>query len=317
MVKRSGGGRGLLGGIEAGGTKFVCATGTGPDELRAEARFPTTTPDETIGRAIEFFRREASAEPLAAVGIASFGPIDLDLGSSTWGHITSTPKPGWARTDLAGPVARALAVPVGFDTDVNGAALGEHRWGAARGLDSFVYLTVGTGIGGGAMIRGRLLHGLVHPEMGHLLIARRADDDYPGRCPFHGSCLEGLACGPAIEERWGAGAEELEPDHPAWELEAHYLALGLANLVGALSPRRFVLGGGVMEQRQLFPLVRRKLAELLNGYVRAAEIMDENEEFIQAPGLGRRSGVLGAIALAERAAAAQMAAYSPSTLKPE
>ena len=297
----------LFGGVEAGGTKFVCAVGTGPDDLRAETRFPTTTPDETIARTVQFLRRAAGDDTLAAVGVASFGPVDLDPRSSTWGRITTTPKPGWAGTDLAGTIGRTLGVPVGFDTDVNGAALGEHRWGAARGLDSFVYLTVGTGIGGGALIGGRPLHGLVHPEMGHLLIARRAGDDYAGRCPYHGTCLEGLASGPAIEERWGAKAESLDPDHPAWELEAHYLALGLANLVCALSPERIILGGGVMERRQLFPLVRRKLGELLNEYVRAPAITRENEEFIQPPGLGRRSGVLGAIALAERAVRAAAA----------
>ena len=293
----------LLGGVEAGGTKFVCAVGTGPDDLRAEGRFPTTTPDETIARTIDFFRRAAGDDSLAAVGIASFGPVDLDPRSPSWGHITSTPKPGWAGTDLAGPVGRELGVPVAFDTDVNGAALAEHRWGAARGLEGFIYLTVGTGVGGGAVIRGRPLHGLVHPEMGHLLIARRAGDEYAGRCPFHRTCLEGLASGPAIEERWGTRAESLGPQHPAWELEAHYLALGLANLVCALSPERVILGGGVMEQRQLFPLVRRKLGEQLAGYVQAAEITARNEEFIQPPGLGRQAGVLGAIALAELATA--------------
>ena len=226
----------LLGGIEAGGTKFVCALGRGPAELLAEARFPTTTPGETIARAIEFFRQAAGDEMPAAVGIGSFGPIDADPESPTFGHITSTPKPGWAHTDLAGAVARALDVPVGFDTDVNAAALAEHRWGAARGLDTFAYLTVGTGIGGGAMVGGHLVHGLVHPEMGHLLIARREDDDFPGVCPFHGGCLEGMASGPALEKRWGHAAEMLPDDHPAWDLEAHYLALGLANIVCVLSP---------------------------------------------------------------------------------
>jgi fructokinase len=221
----------LLAGIEAGGTKIVCAVGTGPEDLRAETRFPTTTPEETIDRAVEFFRRAAAAEPLAAIGIASFGPIDPDPASTSFGFVTSTPKPGWAQVDLAGAVARALGVPFGFDTDVNAAALGEHRWGAARGLDTFVYLTVGTGIGGGAMVGGRLAHGLLHPEMGHLLIPRRDDDDFPGVCPFHGSCFEGMASGPALEGRWGQPAETLPDDHPAWELEAHYLALGLANIV--------------------------------------------------------------------------------------
>jgi fructokinase len=295
----------LLGGIEAGGTKFVCALGRGPDDLYAERRFPTTTPRETIGAAVDFFAESAADGDLAAIGIASFGPIDPDPGSPTYGQITSTPKPGWSNIDLAGEVSRALGLPVGFDTDVNAAALGEHRWGAARGLDTFIYMTVGTGIGGGAMVGGRLVHGLVHPEMGHLLIGRREDDDFEGVCPFHGGCLEGLAAGPAIERRWGCKAESLATDHPAWELEAHYLALGLANLVLALSPQRLILGGGVMDQRQLFPSIRRKMAGLLNGYVQAPAITRDNEEFIVPPGLGARSGVLGAIALAERAAADQ------------
>ena len=290
----------LSGGIEAGGSKFVCAVGRGPDDIRAETRFPTTTPEETIDRAIEFFRRAAQETPLSAIGIASFGPVDLQLDSPTWGYVTTTPKPGWQQTDLAGPIAQAFRVPVAFDTDVNGAALGEHRWGAARDLENFLYLTIGTGIGGGAMVEKRLLHGLLHPEMGHLLIARREDDDYGGHCPFHASCLEGLASGPAIAERWGQPAETLPTDHPAWELEAHYLALGLANLVCTLSPQRIILGGGVMEQWQLFPLVRRKLRKVLSGYVQAPAITEDNDEFIVPPGLGNRAGVLGAIALAER-----------------
>ncbi len=295
----------LLGGIEAGGTKFVCAVGTGPEDLRAELRVPTTAPAETLARALEFFAAASRRDELTALGIASFGPIDPDPESPTFGHVTSTPKPGWAQTDLVGPVAAALGVPVGFDTDVNGAALGEHRWGAARGLDTFVYLTVGTGIGGGAMVGGRLLHGLLHPEMGHLPIGRRDDDDFPGVCPFHGSCLEGMASGPAIARRWGESAAELPDDHPAWELEAHYLGLGLASLICILSPQRIILGGGVMARAQLFPLVRQKLRELLNGYVAAPAITEENDRFIVPPGLGRRAGVLGALALAERATGAR------------
>jgi fructokinase len=303
----------LLGGIEAGGTKFVCAVGSGPEDLVAEVRIPTTTPAETVTRVVEFFIGASGAEELAAVGIASFGPADLDRSSPTWGFITSTPKPGWARTDLAGSVAQALKVPVGFDTDVNGAALGEHRWGAAQGLDTFAYLTVGTGIGGGAMVAGELVHGLLHPEMGHVLIARRADDEFPGVCPFHDSCLEGLASGPAIEKRWGRKAEALSDEHPAWELEAHYLALGLANLVCTLSPQRIIVGGGVMSRRQLFPLIRQKVRQLLNGYVQAPAITTDNVEFIVPPGLGNRSGVLGAMALAERAAAREPGSDVPRT----
>jgi fructokinase len=289
----------LFGGIEAGGTKFVCAVGTGPDDLRSETRFATTAPAETIARAVEFFR---ATGPLAAVGIGSFGPVDPDPTSPTFGHVTSTPKPGWAHTDLAGALGRALGVPVGFDTDVNAAALGEHRWGAAQGLDTFIYLTIGTGIGGGGMANGRLLHGLLHPEMGHIRIPHDwARDPYPGHCPFHGDCLEGLAAGPALEERWRARGETLPPDHPAWPLEAEYLALGLVGYICTLSPQRIIMGGGIMQQAQLFPLVRRRLQELLNGYLQAPAIIEHIDEYIVPPALGNRAGVLGAIALAQQA----------------
>lgn len=292
----------LYAGIEAGGTKLVCAVGTGPDDLRAETRLPTTTPEETLGRAIDFFRRERRTHgALAAVGIASFGPVDLDRDSPNWGHVTSTPKPGWAHTDLAGIVGRALDLPVAFDTDVNGAALAEGRWGAARGLATFVYVTVGTGIGGGGMVHGELLHGLVHPEMGHMLVPHdREADPFAGICPFHGDCLEGLASGPAIAARWGRAAHELPDDHPAWDLEAGYLAAAAANLTMVLSPQRVVLGGGVMERGQLFPKVRRRARERLNGYVRSPALGAEIDAYIVPPALGKRAGVLGALALAER-----------------
>jgi len=290
------------GGIEAGGTKFVCAVGTGPDDIRAETRIQTTTPDETLGAAVEFFRGQKERQRLAAVGIASFGPVDLDPGSPDYGFIAKTTKPGWSNTDLAGTIGRELGVPVRFDTDVNGAALGEHRWGAARGLDTFIYLTVGTGIGGGGMSGGNLLHGLVHPEMGHVRIPHdQGRDPFPGSCPYHGDCLEGLAAGPALEQRWGRPAEILPTDHPAWELEAHYLALSLVNYVYTLSPRRIVMGGGVMRQRQLFPMIRAKLLELLNGYLQSPALLEDIDNFVVPPGLGELSGVLGAIALAQPA----------------
>ena len=232
----------LYGGIEAGGTKFVCGVGTAQGELRSETRFPTTTPDETIARAVDFFHDHPD---LVSIGIASFGPIDLQPGSPGYGQITSTPKPGWAYTDLVGRIEAALAVPIQFDTDVNGAALGEHRWGAAQGLDTFIYMTIGTGIGGGAMVEGRLLHGALHPEMGHIRVPHDWErDPFPGSCPFHGDCLEGLANGPAIEARWGVRGETLAPDHPAWDLEAHYLSLALASLICTLSPQRVILGEG-------------------------------------------------------------------------
>lgn len=290
----------VFGGIEAGGTKFVCAIGTGPDDLRNEVRFPTTTPDETIGRALDYFKAQAAQEPLAAIGIAAFGPVDPNPDSPTFGYITTTPKPGWTNTDFAGAIKQGLGVPVGFDTDVNGAALGEHRWGAAQGLDNFIYLTIGTGVGGGGLMNGKLMHGLIHPEMGHILLPPAPDDPHPeGFCPFHGNCLEGMTAGPSLEKRWGQRAEHFGSDHPAWKLEAHYLAAGLASLICALSPQRIIMGGGVMEQRQLFPMIRAKVRALLNGYVQSPAIIEDNDRYIVPPGLGNRAGILGAIALAE------------------
>ncbi len=289
----------LYGGIEAGGTKFVCAIGNGPAELLAETRFPTTTPQESIGRAVAFFRAHRALGRLAGVGIASFGPIDPDPLSPTFGYVTTTPKIGWAQTDFCGAVKAELGVPVGFDTDVNAAALGEWRWGAAQGLDTFVYLTIGTGVGGGGMANGRPLHGMMHPEMGHLRVPHdTAADPYPGCCSYHGDCLEGLACGPAIEGRWGHCGETLPAEHPAWPLEAHYLATGLVNILLTVSPQRIILGGGVMQQQQLLPLIRSEVQRLLNGYVQARPVAAGVDGYIVPPALGSRAGVLGALALA-------------------
>lgn len=289
----------LFGGIEAGGTKFVCAVGSSPDDIRAERRFQTTTPDETIGQAIAFFREQQAAQgELAAIGVAAFGPLDPNPASPTFGRITTTPKPGWRNADFVGALQAVFDLPIGFDTDVNGAALGEHRWGAAQDVDTFIYLTIGTGIGGGVMVNGRLLHGLIHPEMGHIKLAHDWErDPYNGHCPYHGDCLEGMAAGPAIGDRWGQPAYELPPDHPAWDLEAHYLALALQSFVCTLSPQRIILGGGVMEQPQLFPLVRQKTLDYLNGYVQSPAILERIDEYIVPPGLGNRAGVAGAMAL--------------------
>jgi fructokinase len=219
----------------------------------------------------------------------------------TTGNITSTPKPGWADCDFAGRVGRALGLLVGFDTDVNGAALGEERWGAAQGLSDFVYLTVGTGIGGGALVEGRVVHGMLHPEMGHVRIPHdRVLDPFPGVCPYHRDCLEGLASGPAMEARWGVPADRLAADHPAWELEAEYLAYGLATWVCTLSPKRIVMGGGVMQQQHLFAMVRRELGKLLNGYIRTPQILEGLDGYVVPPMLGSRSGVLGGLVLAEQ-----------------
>jgi fructokinase len=279
----------VYGGIETGGTKWECAIGTGPDDLRATATIPTTTPEETIGQVVAFFEREG---PVAAIGIGSFGPIDQKPGSVTWGHITSTPKPGWANTDVGGEIGRRLSVQVTFDTDVNAAALGEHRWGAAQGLDTFCYITIGTGIGGGGMAGGRLLHGLAHPEFGHMRIPHdRGRDPFEGVCPYHGDCWEGLASGRAIEARWGRPAAQLDGDDAVWMLQAHYLALGLVSVICVLSPERILLGGGVMRRPSLLPFVHREVEGLMNGYQETATIM--------LPALAPRSGVLGAIALAE------------------
>ncbi|MBN1189217.1 MAG: ROK family protein [Dehalococcoidales bacterium] len=291
---------GIYGAVEAGGTKFLCAVGNGPDDLRGENRISTTTPAETLSKALEFFRQEMRNYFLLAVGIGSFGPLDLDPCSRTWGYITSTPKPGWGHISLAGAVRESLGIPVFLDTDVNAAALGEGNWGAGQGLDDFIYLTVGTGIGGGAIVNGRLLHGLTHPEMGHLRLPHdRVKDPFRGSCPYHGDCLEGLASGTAIKERWGLAPEEIPPDHPAWRMEAEYLADGIAAFILTLSPSRIILGGGIMQKEGLLSLVRKAVLKTLNGYLTAPSITNNIEEFIVPPGLGSRSGLLGALALAQ------------------
>jgi fructokinase len=288
----------LFGGIETGGSKWECAIGTGPEDVRDAVTIRTTTPDETIGLAAAFF---AEREPVAAVGIGSFGPIDPRLSSPTWGRITTTPKPGWAQTDLAGEIGKRLGVPVAFDTDVNAAALGEHRWGAAVGLDTFCYITVGTGIGGGAVVNGKLLHGLLHPEFGHLRIPHdRQADAFPGTCPYHGDCWEGLAAGPAVAARWGASPQELREPR-VWELEAHYLALGLVSVISVLSPQRIILGGGVLATDGLLQLVRNAVRDLVGGYIDTPALDAEIDDYLVPPALGGRSGVLGAIALAASA----------------
>ena len=285
------------GGIEAGGTKWVCALGSGPDDVQASVVFPTGAPDETIGRAVEFLR--TAGPDLAAVGVGSFGPVDLDPASPTWGRITTTPKPGWRGVDLAPALASALGVPVAFDTDVNAAALGEQRWGAAAGLDTFCYVTVGTGIGGGAVANGKVVHGLLHPEMGHMRIPHdRERDPFDGACPYHGDCFEGLASGRAIAARWPRLGDGPWPDE-VLRLEAHYLALGLSNVVAVLSPQRIVLGGGVLKAAGLLERVRAELVHAAAGYFDTPALTEPAVDFVVAPALGDRAGVLGAIALAQ------------------
>ncbi|MFB5267968.1 ROK family protein [Paenibacillus enshidis] len=284
----------VLGAIEAGGTKFVCGIGNEQGEIMGRVSFPTEAPEVTMARVIEYFE----GKNVEAIGVGSFGPIDPIVGSSTYGYITTTPKPHWSNYNLISKLKTHFDVPMGFDTDVNGAALGEYTWGAAKGLDSCIYITVGTGIGAGAVVGGQMLHGLSHPEMGHILVRRHPEDTYEGFCPYHGDCLEGLAAGPAISKRWGTQGAELSPDHPAWEMEAYYLAQALMNYVLILSPQKIIMGGGVMKQAQLFPLIRRKLQEMLKGYVQHASLTADIDSYIVPPGLGDNAGLSGAFALA-------------------
>lgn len=294
------------GGIEGGGTKWICAVANEQGEIVARVRFPTVEPDATVAQAVGVFKdfEAQQGEKLTAIGIASFGPVDLNRASQYYGYITETPKPGWSYADVAGPVQAAFPdVPVGFDTDVNGAALGEQRWGAAQDWDTFVYITVGTGIGGGGMVNGTMMHGLIHPEMGHIVLPMRDDDPLDrGVCPFHPNCLEGLANGPAIAQRWGQPGQDLPHDHPAWDLEAYYLAHACEAITAILSPQGIILGGSVMHQQQLFPLIREKTAGLLNGYLKHDRLLSGMDDYIVPPGLGDNAGVMGAIALAMRAA---------------
>lgn len=291
----------VFGGIEAGGTKFVCVVAGGPDDVRSRIRIATTDPDTTLDRCVRFFQDwTARHETLAALGVASFGPLELRPHHRSYGHVTRTPKPGWTDADVIGPLQTAFDLPIGFDTDVNGAGLAEARWGAGVDLGNFVYLTVGTGIGGGAVIDGRPIHGLIHPEMGHVTVARQEGDSFPGRCPFHGDCLEGMASGPAIEERWGRRGEDLgDVAEAAVTLEAAYLAGGIRQLVYALAPERVIVGGGVASLPGLREEIQRRLLAELAGY---GEEPEHRDAFVTAPGLGASAGVLGAIALAQAAA---------------
>jgi len=294
----------MFGGVEAGGTKFVCVVGTGPDAILGTTRIEVTDPATTLAAAVRFFRDAVDGGvSLAAIGVASFGPIELRRGHPRYGSITNTPKPGWSRTDMIGPFTAAFGVPVGFDMDVNAAALAEGRWGSTRGLDSFVYLTVGTGIGGGAVVDGRLLLGLGHPEMGHVVVPRRPGDVFPGTCPFHGDCLEGMASGPAVAARFGRRAEELDgaDREAAVALVAWYLAAGVSSLIYALAPERVVVGGGLGSMPGLVSATRAALADRLGGYPGLSEHADTG--FVVPAGLGGMAGPLGSLILAERAAA--------------
>jgi fructokinase len=293
----------LYGGIEGGGTKFVCAVGTGPNDIRAEARFPTTSPQETMSQAVDFFKRQESDQgKIASIGFACFGPLDPNPDSPSYGHILPTPKPNWSNANVVGVLRSAFDIPIAFDTDVNGAALGEKQWGNGQGLSTFIYLTIGTGIGGGVFAEGKLLHGLLHPEMGHVPLPHdKTKDPFDGVCPFHGDCFEGLASGVAIEKRWGQPGGTLPPEHPAWDLEAEYISCALATYAYTISPQRIIIGGGVGQLPHLLSRIQKKTRELINGYIQSPAILENIENYIVNPGLGNLSGVLGALALAKQA----------------
>lgn len=289
----------ILGALEAGGTKMVLSIGD--ENLRIVDRLvlPTLTPQETIPPMVEYLKKNK----VEAVGIGSFGPIDLNRASATFGSITTTPKPGWANVSLLKGLCEGVGVPGEIDTDVNVAALAEWQCGAAKGLNSCLYVTIGTGIGGGLIMEGNLVHGLVHPELGHMLLRPDPDDPMPqGICPYHKGCLEGLASGPSMEKRWGESAKTLPEGHIAWKVESEYLAQMCANAVVCFSPEKIVLGGGVMHRTHVFPMIRKRTQELLGGYVKNAAIETGIDSYIVSPGLGDASGVTGAMILACRAA---------------
>lgn len=283
----------IIGGIEAGGTKFVCGIGNEKGEILEKVSFPTETPEITLAKAVEFFKDKN----IERLGIGSFGPIDVNPNSKTYGYITKTPKLAWKDYNILEYFKKYFDIPVYFDTDVNAAALGESVWGAAKNLKNCLYLTIGTGIGGGILVNGELVHGMLHPEAGHILIKRHFEDKYSGKCPYHKDCFEGLASGPAIEERWGVKGYELPVDHKAWDLEAFYIAQALANYILILSPEKIILGGGVMKQSQLFPKIRENVKEFLKGYVQTSQILENINEYIVYPNLEDNAGLLGAVAL--------------------
>ena len=287
-----------FGAVEGGGTKFVCAIGSKPGDIRNHVRIVTTTPNETLGKVAQYFQNIRLQTEIKSIGIGCFGPIDPNKGSSGYGRITTTPKPGWGGADVVGALS-PIGLPIAFDTDVNAAVLAEHRWGAGKDLTDVIYVTIGTGIGGGAVVKGELLHGTSHPEMGHVFVGREAgDESFNGVCPYHSDCLESRASGPSIQSRWGKPPEDLPDDHPAWSMESRYIARGLANLTLTLSPQRIILGGGVTIRSHIFPMIRNQLIKELSGFKQDGLLANNIDEYVVPPSLGTASGILGGIALA-------------------
>ncbi len=287
----------LYGAIEAGGTKFVCAVGSSPQNIVDEVRFPTTIPADTIQQVCDFFTPHM--HHLHGIGLGSFGPVDVNPASPTYGYITSTPKPHWGNTNILGMLREKLNLPLAIDMDVAIAGLGEAKWGASQGLRHSLYLTIGTGIGGGFIIDGKPLRGLTSLEMGHIRIPHNLElDPFRGACPFHGDCFEGLASGPAIQTRFGKRAETLSDNDPFWDVEAGYIANALVNYILTLTPEVIIIGGGVMQKDFMFPSVRVKVQKLLNSYLMNDLLLKDIDKYIVPPMLGNRSGLLGGIALA-------------------
>lgn len=290
----------LFGALEAGGTKMVMAVGDENGRILEQKTIPTTTPEETMPQIVEYFKEKIQEKGIVALGVGSFGPVDVVKSSPTYGHILNTPKLAWKNYNLVGTLEKELGIPVGLDTDVNGSCLGEMTYGCAKGLDTVVYITIGTGIGAGIAVGGKLLHGMLHPEAGHILIGKNSHDPGKSVCPYHDSCLEGLASGPSIEARWGKKAIELVDNAVVWELESEYIAKGLVNMILTLSPQKIILGGGVMHQEQLFPMIRSKVTSLINDYYTTKEL-DDMECYIVPASLQDDQGIMGAVRLAQLA----------------
>jgi len=293
----------LFGGVEAGGTKFVCAIGRGPTAILEKTIIPTTTPAETVSRVADFFHAQKTKRgSVAAVGIGSFGPVNINPESNGYGCIFTTPKPGWSGFDMAGEISRVVKAPSVIETDVNCALIAEAAWGAGQGIDDLVYITVGTGIGAGVMVEGNIVHGALHPEVGHMCLPKLPQDaHFAGACTIHrDACVEGLASGPAIQARWGVPAIELPMEHEGWRMIAYYLSLACYNVLLCVSPRRIVLGGGVMQQIHLFPLIRQALRKHLNGYLDMVQDYRDMEKLIVPPHFRDDAGVIGAMAIARR-----------------
>ena len=284
-----------FGGIEMGGTKMVCAISNENGEILEQVRFDTRSPEETLKEMADYFKQK----DIKALGVASFGPVDLNKKSNTYGYITETPKTEWKHTDVVGFFKKELNIPIGFDTDVNAACLGEVIYGAGKNFQNVIYGTIGTGVGFGVYLNGQLAHGLMHPEAGHVIIKKHKDDTYEGGCPYHINCFEGLASGPAINKRWGKPFEDLSDNQKAIEIEAFYIAEGLYNCIMCYSPEKIILGGGVMHNKNLFPLIRKEVIKQLNGYISKEEVFDIDNYIVEAD-LKDNQGIIGACELGKQ-----------------